>query len=593
MAGKRSRHGSRSSSTKRWIFGVLGVVVIVLGIVGVYAYSQLSSARDDLDLATAQATTLQTALTAGDVSAATAALASLQTHVNSADSTLDNPVFSVGEKVPFAGKNISAVRTVTSAVKSIADDGLPPLVEVADQFNAKTFNPEDGAIDVDAIKKIAPNVRASAKVISAAAREIDSVDAASLLSAVQGPVLDAQDKIGDAASIASRAGTASAVVPEMLQGTHQYLLLFQNNAEIRATGGLPGAWAVLEVENGQISLGEQGSGASMGDLPKDVTAITPEERDLFDVGLVRDFRNINFTPDFPRAASIGTKILKQERAIDVDGVVSLDPVTLSYLLEGTGPITLADGTTLTEDNAVEVLLNGVYVNYPDGKQQDAFFAAATDKIFDNLLNGAANPTEVLSALTRATNERRVAVWSDDKSIQSEIAGTAVAGELPVKDAAKSALGVYFNDATGAKMQYYLDYDVAAKSTTCSADGVQTYETVTTLMSKAPADAADLPESIKGPGLGAAPGTMLVNTYVYAPAGGKVTKLTIDGKETTSFPGTHHGRGVTQVTVEVGPGQTTTVEATVVSGKNQSGTAQVLATPSVTPGTKSSTVKSSC
>lgn len=593
MAGKRSRDDTRRSSTKRWIFGVLGVVVIVLGVVGFYAYSQLTSAREDLDLASAQATTLQDALTAGDVSAATAALASLQAHVDSADSTLGNPVFSIGEKMPFAGKNISAVRTVTSAVKSIADDGLPPLVEVADQFNAKTFNPEGGAIDVDAIEKIAPNVRASAKVIGAAAREISSVDASSLLGAVQGPVLDVQDKIGDAASIASRASTASAVAPEMLQGTHRYLLLFQNNAEIRATGGLPGAWAVLEVEDGKISLGEQGSGASMGDLPKEVTAITPEERDLFDVGLVRDFRNINFTPDFPRAAFIGAKILQLERNIDVDGVVSLDPVTLSYLLKGTGPITLADGTTLTETNAVEVLLNGVYVNYPDPDTQDVFFAAATDKIFDNLLNGAANPTEVLSALTRATNERRVAVWSDDKGIQSELAGTAVAGELPVGGAADSALGIYLNDATGAKMQYYLDYDITAESVRCSAAGVQTYETTTTLRSKAPADAADLPASIKGPGYGALPGTMLLNTYVYAPDGGKVTQLTIDGKETTSFPGTHHGRGVTQVTVEVGPGQTTTVEATVVSGKNQRASAQVLSTPSVTPGTKASTITSSC
>lgn len=592
MTGKRSTR-NKKSHTLRWVLIGLGAVVVVLGGIGFYTYGQLSSARDDLNQATTQATTLQDALTAGDVPAAKAALSSLQSNVNSADSTLGSPIFSVGAKIPFAGKNITAVRTVTTAVKDISDAGLPPLVEVADQFNAKTFNPRGGAIDVDAIAKIAPNIKKASGVIGAAAKDINSVDASSLLGAVQGPIVDAQQKIGDAALIASRADKAAAIVPTMLSGSHDYLLLFQNNAEIRATGGLPGAWAVLKVKDGAISLGKQGTGGSMGDLPANVTSITDEEVALFDTKLVRDFRNINFTPDFPRAASIGAKILKQEQGIKVDGVLSLDPVTLSYLLKGTGPITLTDGTVLTEDNAVDVLLNNVYVNYPDGKEQDAFFASATDKILSSVLNGGGNPTEVLSALTRATNERRVALWSKDKALQSEIAGSALAGELPTNNAAQPELGFYLNDATGAKMQYYLDFDVAAKATKCSSTGVQTYKTVTTLRSTAPADAADLPTAVQGPGFGAPPGTMLMNLYVYAPAGGKVTGLTIDGKETTAFPGTHQGRGVTQVTVQLNPGQTATVESTITSGKGQRGDTRVLATPSIVPGSSSAVVKAIC
>ncbi|MFI5429474.1 DUF4012 domain-containing protein [Aeromicrobium sp. UC242_57] len=389
--------------------------------------SSFSSARDDLNAATTQATALQDALTAGDGPRATSALAAMQANVDSADSTLGSPIFSIAAKVPFVGKNIAAVRTVTTAVKDIADNGLPPLVDVASEFNAKTFNPQGGTIDVAAIEKLAPNVKQSSGVINAAAKQINSIDADSLLGAVQKPVRDAQDKIGSAADIAARASIASAIAPGMLNGKHRYLLLFQNNAEIRATGGLPGAWAILTVNDGKIALGEQGNGGSMGDLPDDVTSISDEELELFGPGLVRDFRNINFTPDFPRAASIGTKILKQERDIAVDGVVSLDPVTLSYILKGTGPITLPDGTVLTDSNAVDVLLNSVYVNYPDGKEQDAFFADATDQILAKVLDGAGDPTKVLSALTRATNERRVAVWSKDKATQSQRAGTALAG----------------------------------------------------------------------------------------------------------------------------------------------------------------------
>jgi len=575
------------------VLGVIGILAVVVAGVAVYAYIQLSSARDDIDVATTSASELQTALESGDQAAAQRALSTLQSSIGDADSTIGGAIFSLGTKLPVAGKNIDAVRTVTSSLKRVADSGLPPLVDVADQFNGKTFKPQGGAINVEAIAGIGPNVAESSKVIGAASTAVDAIDASSLLGSLQGPVEDVQDKLGRAAAVAQRATTAADVVPQMLSGTHTYLLIFQNNAEIRATGGLPGAYAVLQVDDGKISLGQQGSGAPMGELPYEATPISDEETDLFDTKLVSDFRDINFTPDFPRAASIGTEILKREKGIDVDGVLSIDPVTLSYVLQSTGPIDLEDGSTLTADNAVDVLLNGVYVNYPDPYAQDAYFASAAQQIFDKVLTGGGDPTVLLKALTRATQEHRVLLWTKDDDIEKKLDGTALAGQLPFGDAAASTLGFYLNDATGAKMQYYLDYDVDAQATTCSAAGKQTYSTVTTLRSTAPADSATLPPSIQGPGFGAPPGSMLMNLYVYAPDGGTVDQLTIDKKETTSFPFSHEGRGVELVTVQVNPGQTVTVEATVTSGADQRGSTRVLATPGIDPGSKSSVVRTAC
>jgi hypothetical protein len=593
-----SQHARPSNKKSRHNILVVAAVVVVAALVGlaIYTYSQLSSARNDIDVATTKATELQDALEAGDQPAAQRSLTELQGSIGSADSTLSGAVFSLAGKLPLVGKNVDAVRAVTSSLKRVADTGLPPLVEVADQFNGKTFNPQGGAINVKAIAGIGPNVTESSDIISAASSDVDEIDASSLMGSLQGPVVDAQEKLGQAAAIADRAATASRVVPQMLTGEHNYLLLFQNNAEVRATGGLPGAYAVLNVEDGKIKLGAQGSGSSMGNLPYEATEISDEETELFDTKLVTDFRDINFTPDFPRAAAIGVDIIKREKNIDVDGVLSVDPVTLSYVLKGLGPIQLEDGTTLTASNAVDVLLNGVYVKYPDtngGGAQDAFFASATKQIFDRVLSGDGDPTALLKALTRAANERRLQVWTKSSKIEDLLDGTAVAGQLPKDQAAESTLGFYLNDATGAKMQYYLDYDVETKARKCNDAGVQTYDTVTTLRSSAPADSATLPESIRGPGFGAPPGSMFLNLYVYAPDGGKVTELTIDKEEVASFPRTHDGRGVELVTVQINPGQTVSVEATVVSGEGQRGDARVLTTPSIRPGSKGGAVKSAC
>ncbi|MCL8249809.1 DUF4012 domain-containing protein [Aeromicrobium fastidiosum] len=574
------------------VLAVLGLLVVMGIALAVYAYTQLSSARDDIDVATTSASELQTALESGDQPAAQTSLEELQRSIGDADSTLSGAIFSVAAKLPVAGKNVKAARTVTSSLSTVADDGLPPLVQIADQFNGKTFNPAGGKIDVAAIAAIGPNVTTSARVIEAASVDVDAIDASSLNSSLQGPVEDVQSKLAHAATVAQRATTASTIVPQMLTGKHRYLLLFQNNAEIRATGGLPGAYAVLDVNDGKISLGEQGSGASMGDLPYEATPISQEETDLFDTKLVSDFRDINFTPDFPRAAEIGTAILAREKNTDVDGVLSVDPVTLSYVLDGIGPITLDDGSTLTSSNAVDVLLNGVYVNYPEPDAQDAFFASATQKIFDKVLAGQGDPTALLKALTKATDERRVQVWTKDSAITDALGDSAVAGKLPTGTAADSSIGIYLNDATGAKMQYYLDYDISAEATRCTESGTQSFETTTTLTSSAPADSAQLPESIRGPGFGAEPGSMLLNYYVYAPDGGKVTALTIDGED-AAYPLTQDGRGVDLTTVQLDPGQTVTVKATISGSDGQRSATRLLATPSIKPGSESSVIRSAC
>jgi hypothetical protein len=586
----------RQFATRR--VGLVGLgIVVLLGILalglGLYAYSQLSSARDDLNRATIDATELQGSLTAGDQARATTELTELQRNVHSASSTLDSSVLSLATKVPFFGKNITAVRTIASAAETVADEGLPPLVDVADQFNAETFNPQGGRVDIDALTALTPNLTAASAAIDDANAEIQSVEVSSLLGQLQDPVADAQEKIADAADIAQRATKASGILPKLLDGKHTYLLVFQNNAEIRATGGLPGAYAQLNVDNGSIELGAQGAGGEFGDLTAPAAPLSAEENQLFTELLVTDFRDVNFTPNFPRAAQLASTIFLQEKGVDVDGVLSLDPVTLSYLLKAIGPIELADGTRVTSENAVEVLLNGVYVNYPEGADQDALFASAAKKVFDRILSGAGDPTALLTALSTATAERRVSFWSKNADVAAELAGTPLAHELPTGDSASPAIGFYLNDATGAKMQYYLNYSVAGKSTKCTPDGKQSYISEMTLQSTAPADSASLPESIRGPGFGADPGSMLVNLYLYGTDAGTINTVTIDNEETTFTRGTHEGRPVVILTIQLDPGQTVTVQSTLTSGPGQEGSTAITQTPSIRPGPSTQTWKSSC
>jgi hypothetical protein len=570
-------------------------VVALIAIVALAAFMawQLSSARTDLQRASQQADAFKTSLTAGDQDGARKALSELQSASVSASSRLSGPHWALSTHAPVVGDDVSAVREMTAALKLVSDQALPALADIADQVDAKAFNPVDGRIDVSKLAQISPQLASSSRVITRANESVQGIDPGGLMSRLRAPVVKAQESLDDAATAVERASLASTVLPKMLSGDHRYLLLFQNNAEVRATGGLPGAFAILDVKDGKLSLAQQGAASEFGELAEPILPISAEEKDLFDTKLGIFFGDTNFTPDFPRTAELTQAFLTDERNVQVDGVMSVDPVALSYLLKGTGPVAVAGGAELTAANAVDVLLNGIYVSNADSAVQDEYFATAAANIFDRIASGAGDPQQILRSLAKAGNEDRLLVWSTDPEVTTALADTKLSGALATGKQASPRLGFYLNDATGAKMQYYLDHRTTVKATQCSEAGAQTYETTSTFTSSAPADAASLPLSVRGPGFGAEPGSMLMNLYVYAPAGGSIKSVTIDGEDAGAYESKQDGRPVNIVTVQVDPGQKVTVKTTTVSGKGQRGETTVDATPLSRSGTTSSTVPSAC
>ena len=99
-----------------------------------------------------------------------------------------------------------------------------------------------------------------------------------------------------------------------------------------------------------------------------------DERTLYGRQLGTYFLDSNFTPDFPRASELWRARWQVEFGEDIDGVFTVDPVTLSYLLEGTGPVRVG-AVVLTAQNVVQVVENLVYLNIPDPGQQDEFLNA--------------------------------------------------------------------------------------------------------------------------------------------------------------------------------------------------------------------------
>ncbi|MCW2556883.1 MAG: hypothetical protein JWP55_847 [Mycobacterium sp.] len=556
---------------------------------------QALRASSALRLAGNQAQVLQDQIVAGDDTSAAVTLRGLQASAHRAKSNTDGPLWDIGSKVPYFGKNVSAVQTVSEVIDNIATDALPPVVALSKQINLSTFSPHNGKVDLPAIAKIAPSVATASKALDAAEQRLKGINASSLLVPLRDPVSAIQFKIGSAQSAADSSNLAAKLLPQMLggQGTRHYLLLIQNNAEVRATGGISGSFAILKAKQGRLSMGFQGSIQDLKPFVNPVVKMTADEASVFPPTLVLDLRDANATPDFARTGQITAAMVKKGLGQSVDGVISVDPIAMSYLLSGTGPVTAGPGVVIDDSNAVPVLLNSVYQAFQNATQQDDVFKAAARNIFNVVKSGRGEPRLIISGMVKAANENRLMIWSAHPDEQDQIASSGVSGVMSKDGGATPHIGMYLGDAASTKMEYYLDYSTQVNAGRCLPGKTQEFSTTTQLTSTAPSNVANLSPYITGDGTFTPRGTMRLIARFYAPYHGGITDVRLDGKRQTVYADTLDGRDVTKVFLVIKPGQTRTITTSMISGKGQDKDAIFSTTPGVQPTLNDVSVPSAC
>ncbi|MFF1877315.1 DUF4012 domain-containing protein [Leifsonia sp. NPDC058230] len=574
----------RRTRTRRFV--EIGIAVVVLAIVVMTGWVGLRAvmAKDALKDAVPQAQAVQSSLASGDIAAASAAAAELRAHTSEAASLSGDPVWRAAEFIPWVGPNLTAVRVSASAADTVAAKVISPLVAVAEQVDPARLKPVNGSVDLAPLIRAQPVVARAQAAFRDASSSVAGIDDGATIERVRSEVERLRDLLSEAGPTVDALANTAKLLPRMLgaDGPRTYLLLVQNPAELRATGGLPGVLALVTADHGDISFAGQVSGTSIYPFTDPVSAIPAATQGLYGPLLARFIQDVNLTPDFPLAASTASTMWKAKYGGTIDGVFTVDPVALSYLLTAIGPVALPTGDTLTADNAVPLLLSESYSRWPDSERQDAFFAAAAEAVFSQVAVGKADGTALIRSLVQAGEERRTLVWSAHPDEQRVLATTTLAGTLPTSTPSVAGLGVYFNDATGAKMDYYLKTEVEAVTAVCRADGTPSSRVAITLTNAAPANAATtLPDYVTGAGwFGVAPGSIRTRVAVYGAEGGLLAATTSGGAEYPTIAGTDAGRPVSVFTVDLAPGEAKTVTVDLLNMKQKAPGMTVAVTPTL-------------
>ncbi|MFE4951206.1 DUF4012 domain-containing protein [Leifsonia sp. NPDC056665] len=588
---RRARAAERARVTRVVLIslGAVALVVVVcaawVGVRAAISYGQVSAAR-------AEAKATVAAVAADPVSAASRAdrLRVVGDRLDDARNLTGDVVWRACEYIPFAGANLRSYRLTVEALHETVGGGLAPVV--ADLAKLETaVSLADRTVDTAAVASTATHLRTVERALELGRTTLREASTGPLVPPLASGVTEAQSLVDSLHRTVSSLSVAARVLPAAIgaSGAKNYALLFNNNAELRTTGGIAGAISELTADGGRIELGQQLIPDQVNPAEGAGLPVSPEERALYGPQLGEYIQNVNLTPDFVRSGELTAAHWRAALGQELDGVVSIDTATIGLLLSATGPITVA-GRELNSENASRVLLRDVYLEIESRDEQDVFFGELTRAMFDKLFGSGTGTVPVLKALGTAVDQGRISLWFADAALQREIAGGPLAGPLAQLTDRGAPVGVFLADGTAGKMDSYLEGSVTA---TCHAPAKRdakkpakvgsTVTATATLASTAPADIASFPWVVTGYGVPDLPAGHIRTLVQFAATDSlRPQRVKVDGAEVTALSRMIDGHPVSVVQVDLAPGAVSVVVAEFAALPTRSPTVdRVVATPTAT------------
>lgn len=265
-----------------------------------------------------------------------------------------------------------------------------------------------------------------------------------------------------------------------------YLLLFQNNTELRPSGGFIGVYAVIRMDQGNQTMVVL-EGTELLDRRTPATWKPVPPKPLTDYLKVDRwyFRDSNWSPDFSESARKALELYHAEGGVvaaDIDAVVSITPTVLEELMKITGSFTI-QGIEFTAENVTEKLEYEVEYGYDDRgiarQDRKQIIVPFTEALISHLKETALQHAgDYLALAMRMVDEKHIMAYSPQTDLSSLIEKESAGGRVKESagdylwwvDANMSALKT--DHAITRQLRYSIE---PAASGTYQATAVMTYK----------------------------------------------------------------------------------------------------------------------
>lgn len=478
------------------LLGTFLIVVLLLVItIGFPLFKIYTDAREAYKLAQS----IKTAAKQQDIKKTTDAIVATKNQV--AKVKQDLQMISWTQIIPFFGAYTSDAIHITSAATYGLEAGeiltvaIEPYADLLGFKGQGTFvggNAEDRiAKTVETLEKVTPQIDKVAQKMELVQKEINTIDPNRYPQSLNGIQIRSRLKefialVDLGGSLMTQARPMVKKLPDLLGSKQEkkYMILFQNDKEIRPTGGFITAYAIFRVDKGRIHLNTSDDIYKLDDtLTKHIAPPDPISRYLNVYGW--RLRDSNFSPDFNSSMRTFDDLYATSRNKEsLDGIIAVDTHLLIKMMEILGPIQ-AYGTNFTTqivpacDCPMVIYELEKYAdepkNYERGSRKD-IIGVLLSEILKKALS---SPKQIYAQLFQVgmeqAKQKHFLIYLKDSQAQLGVEALGFAGRI------KSNPGgdyLHINDANlgGAKANLFLKQSVK-KDTTIVGNSAQTTLTI--------------------------------------------------------------------------------------------------------------------
>lgn len=398
------------------------------------------------------------AILSGDAAAAGAAFDRAEERFVDAQDRLSNPLTRLVSFVPIAGRTPDAVTAGADAGVLVARAGARVAAAAEDlPGGVGALAPRDSVIPIEPFRRLAGPLAEARSLVSEAVRILDGAPRRLVPGVVGDAVASFDLEAHQALRGVTAASSISRIMPAFLGADEpkRYFLGAQNPAELRGTGGLVGAFAVLTFEDGRMRLGPfRDSNILSTEQP--IEAPSPEFESLYgDLGALTGFSNVNMTPDFPSAAVAMERLYERSTGQRLDGSILADPQALSLLLRASGSARVpGSDVELDADTVVPFVANEAYALLPNDVARKRILGDVAGRVVGQWVGGETDPATAGRAVVDSAAGGHLLFHATDPAVQSGLDRARVTGRL--LDPSGDFLAVVANNAGGNKVDFYQD-----------------------------------------------------------------------------------------------------------------------------------------
>ncbi|MEI7891032.1 MAG: DUF4012 domain-containing protein [bacterium] len=362
--------------------------------------------------------------------------------------------------VPFATK-VSSGKNALEAGKhfSAAGGSLNEIAKILTKLKDGDSQKDISLLDV--LNVAQKNISQAKIELDAAQKNIDLVLIDDLPLEKRNKFLVVKQNLPDLRSALDLFLNNNNILSDLLggNGPRKYLFLFQNNSEMRATGGFIGSYGLLDISNGHIKkFFIDGIFNPDGQLKDKIVPPLPIQK----ISANWSMHDSNWFADFPVSARKAISFYEKTGGPTADGVITLTPTIMQKLLEITGPIEMPEyDVTLDKDNFIALTQFKVEVDYD--KQENKPKKILSDLaplVLEKLISSRDIVTisKTAQAFLDGLNEKHILFYSENADLEKLISKQGWSGE--VLSTSKDYLSVINTNVNGFKTDAVVDEEIS-------------------------------------------------------------------------------------------------------------------------------------